>query len=290
MKKRIICSSCAAAASMLAVFCLSAYAVDAPEETIPCTTTVATTTSCSTIETSRITTHTSISTTGNTTVITTIPETTVETDITTVVLDDPESIVKSERHEEMVVEVEVIETEPPVIEEPAPVEEYVVYKPSSYYIHRNTCRWNKDDAYRIDNTEGIEARRCSECNPDMEIINEYVEPEPEYIYTPISDSDRYYLAVMVSHECSPRASVEHNATAVACMYNRVRDGWASSIYDAIQTGCVPWWSGGSLSSYGLYGDTDYCYAAIDYYLSHSDSYTWQHSWEASGDGVTNYFY
>lgn len=278
MRKRIICSSCAAIASMLAVFCLSAYAVDAPEEdVIPCTTTVATTTSYP--ATSRITTSTSTSATteNTTTMLTTTEEVSTEVN-TEVIYDDPEPIVKSERHEELW-------SEP--VTEPIPVEEYVVYKPSSYYIHRNTCHWNRDDAYRIDNTEGIEARRCSECNPDMEIINEYVEPEPEYTYTPISDSDRYYLAVMVSHECSPRASVEHNATAVACMYNRVRDGWASSIYDAIQTGCVPWWSGGSLSSYGLYGDTDYCYAAIDYYLSHSGEYSWQHSWEASGDGIHN---
>lgn len=288
MKKRIICSSCAAIASMIAVFCLSAYAVDAPEEeTVPCTTTVATTTSCSTTITSRMTTTTAPCTTSCTTTAestTTMLTTTTE--------------VSTEVNNEVITEPIIVETETPVTEpttEPIPVEtvaepEYVVYKPSSYYIHRNTCRWNKDDAYRIDNTEGIEARRCSECNPDMKIINEYVEPLYKTPAIQISDSDRYYLAVMLSHECSPRASVEHNATAVACMFNRVRDGWSSSIYDAIQTGCAPWWGGGSLSSYGISGDSSYCYDAIDYYLSHSDSYTWQHSWRASGDGVTNYFY
>lgn len=278
-KTAIICSSITFAAIFL--LALSANAVEAPETLDVVETTMPTTTSCSATITSRMTTSTTSCTT--TTMLTTITEVSTEVN-TEIVLDDPEPIVKEERHEELWSEPV---TEPIPVE---PIEEYVVYKPSSYYIHRNTCHWNSDDAYRIDNTEGIEARRCSECNPDMEIINEYVVPEPEYTYTPISDSDRYYLAVMVSHECSPRASVEHNATAVACMFNRVRDGWASSIYDAIQTGCVPWWSGGSLSSYGLYGDTDYCYAAIDYYLSHSDSYTWQHSWGASGDGVTNYFY
>ena len=276
MRKRIICSSCIAIATMITVFCISVNAVDAPEEIVPEVTTTSVTTSYPAM-TSRITTSTSTSATteNTTTMLTTTTEVSTEVN-TEPVLDDPESIVKSERHEELW-------SEP--VTEPIPIEEYVVYKPSSYYIHRNTCRWNKDDAYRIDNTEGIEARRCSECNPDMEIINEYV--EPKYTYTPISDSDRYYLAVMLSHECSPRASVEHNATAVACMFNRIRDGWSSSIYDAIQTGCTPWWGGGSLSSYGLYGDTDYCYAAIDYYLSHSDEYTWQHSWKASGDGVHN---
>ena len=44
----------------------------------------------------------------------------------------------------------------------------------------NTCRWAASgDIYKIENTEDIEARRCSECNPSMEIITEYIEPVPE---------------------------------------------------------------------------------------------------------------
>lgn len=62
------------------------------------------------------------------------------------------------------------------------METYVVYKPSTHYIHMNTCRWAaSDEVQRIENTEGIEVRRCSECNPSMEIINEYIEPVPEVI-------------------------------------------------------------------------------------------------------------
>lgn len=62
------------------------------------------------------------------------------------------------------------------------METYVVYKPSTHYIHMNTCRWAaNDEVQRIENTEGIEARRCSECNPSMEIITEYIEPVPEVI-------------------------------------------------------------------------------------------------------------
>lgn len=61
-----------------------------------------------------------------------------------------------------------------------PIETYVVYKPATHYIHMNTCRWAASgEVQRIENTEGIEARRCSECNPSMEIITEYVEPVPE---------------------------------------------------------------------------------------------------------------
>lgn len=244
-KTAIICSSITFAAIFL--LALSANAVEAPETLDVVETTMPTTTSCSATTTSRMTTSTTSCTTiteNTTTMLTT--ETEVSVEVNTEIVDDPEPIVKSERHEEMVAEIEPI-AEPisvEVIEEPIP-------------------------------------------EPEPEIIEvpetEYVEPT----YISISDSDRYYLAVMLSHECSPRASVEHNATAVACMFNRVRDGWSSSIYDAIQTGCTPWWGGGSLSSYGLYGDTDYCYAAIDYYLSHSDEYSWQHSWKASGDDVHN---
>ena len=38
-----------------------------------------------------------------------------------------------------------------------------------------------DEVQRTENTEGIEVRHCSECNPSMEIITEYIEPVPEVI-------------------------------------------------------------------------------------------------------------
>ncbi|MCQ2052394.1 MAG: hypothetical protein MJZ03_00390 [archaeon] len=68
------------------------------------------------------------------------------------------------------------------------IEEYIVYKPSTHYLHKNSCRWNKDDAVIIIDTSDIEARRCSECNPDIEIMNEYIEPKPE---APSSDGLTY---------------------------------------------------------------------------------------------------
>lgn len=244
---------------------------------------------------------TNITTIQTTSAVTTESVTTVTTTNVTTTEATTEVIIETEQEEltetEPIIDVVEPSTEP-IVESESQVksvetesvetEEYLVYKPSTHYIHKSTCRWNSGDAYRVDCTTELVARLCDECNPDVGDYIEYVEPEPEVIS--ISDSNRYYLAIMVKHECSPRASVEHNATAVACMFNRVRDGWASSIYEAIQVGCVPWWGGGSLSDYGLYGDTGYCYDAVDYYLSHSDSYTWQHSWGASGDGITNYFY
>lgn len=61
--------------------------------------------------------------------------------------------------------------------ETSPVENYVVFKPATHYIHKNTCHWAaQDEVIRIENTEGIECRLCTECNPSMEIVNPYVEP------------------------------------------------------------------------------------------------------------------
>lgn len=125
------------------------------------------------------------------------------------------------------------------------------------------------------------------------IVSETVATNPPETQTNsiLSEDDIYYLVVMLSHECSPRASASHNANAVACMINRVNDGWATSIYNAIQTGCVPWWSGGQLYNYGINtDDPTYCYEAINYYLENSSSYTWQHSWYAQGDGIHNVYY
>lgn len=59
--------------------------------------------------------------------------------------------------------------------------EYVVYKPSTHYIHKSTCHWVTSECYKIEDTKGISARQCTECCPEMEIINEYEEPVIEYV-------------------------------------------------------------------------------------------------------------
>jgi hypothetical protein len=244
------------------------------------------------ITTTSATTTTSITTTDtiNTTMLTTTTE--VSTQITesqtevTVMNDDPEPIAKSERHEEMVAE-PVTETEPVI------AERYIVYKPSTHYLHFSDCRWNSGDAYRVDCTTDLVARLCDECNPDVSDYIEYVEPEPEVEY--MSDSDKYYIAVMLTHECSSRAGASHNAHSVAAMVNRVNCGDSSSIYNAIASSCCPWWEWGHGSwcmdngcTNGL--DTSYAYEAIDYYLAHSDSYSWVTGWCASGDGIHNSYH
>ncbi len=58
--------------------------------------------------------------------------------------------------------------------------EYFIFKPDTHYVHTVDCHWTKcGDTEKIENTEGIEVRLCDECNPNIEVMNEYVEPEPE---------------------------------------------------------------------------------------------------------------
>lgn len=86
-------------------------------------------------------------TTTETTDVTTPTETTAVTEITTTV------VVTTENNEP-----------------------YLVYKPSTKYAHRSTCRWNKDDAYRCDDFSNLETRICTECNPEIGDHIEYQTP------------------------------------------------------------------------------------------------------------------
>lgn len=244
--------------------------------------------SITSVTTNYTTTESEVTTSVETTVGTTAT-TNVTTEITTTtseVSDEAQSVIETEMpvietHEEQ-------QTECIAEQEPIVVEEYLVYKPSTYYIHRSTCRWNGGDAYKVDSAEGLTARLCSECNPEANGFEQYVEPEPERAY--MSDTDKYYLAVMLCHECSPLAGAEHNAHSVAAMVNR-----GGSIYSAISSSCCPWWPWGHGSwcmDNGCFDgmDTSYAYEAIDYYLSHVDSYSWVTGWCASGDGIHNSYH
>ena len=119
-----------------------------------------------------------------------IETTTSTTEITTTTTEETIAVVTAEQTTTFTIETQKPTTETilnitkPVVTTttiiPVIMEEYVIYKPATHYIHMNTCRWAESgDVYRIENTEGIEARKCSECNPPMEIIAEYIEPVPE---------------------------------------------------------------------------------------------------------------
>lgn len=74
----------------------------------------------------------------------------------------------------------------------------VYYKPKTHYIHKSNCKWikdsNPDEYYEINSTEGIDARRCSDCQPDMEIMTEYIEETPVSNLTYVKNFSRgtYY--------------------------------------------------------------------------------------------------
>lgn len=146
--------------------------VEAPDVAVTEVTTTNVTTEITTGVTTSCTTSctTTLNTTVETTEISTEPTTELVTEAPVTDIPTAEVIIEEPKNEPVI--------EVPVAEEPAPVEEYLVYKPSSYYIHKNTCRWNKDDAYRVDDVTGLEARLCTECNPQCEGYTKYIPPEP----------------------------------------------------------------------------------------------------------------
>ena len=131
-------------------------------------------------------TTTSVAITAETTAIQTMTETAISTiEFTTTKVEiTPETtavVTTKQTNEAILITTEpIITTTTIAITDPVIIEEYVIYKPATHYIHMNTCRWAASgDIYKIENTEDIEVRRCSECNPSMEIITEYIEPVPE---------------------------------------------------------------------------------------------------------------
>lgn len=146
--------------------------VEAPDVAVTEVTTTSVTTETTTDATTFCTTSctTTLNTTVETTEISAEPATELVTEAPVTEIPTAEVIIEEPKNEPVI--------EVPVAEEPAPVEEYLVYKPSSYYIHKNTCRWNKGDAYRVDDVTGLEARLCTECNPVCEGYIEYSEPTP----------------------------------------------------------------------------------------------------------------
>ena len=81
---------------------------------------------------------------------------------------------------------------------------YVVYKPSTHYVHMSSCRWCNNECVRIENTEGIECIRCSECKPDVEIVNEYVPPTTTTTTEPVTEE------IVTDAEEVTEADVENN--------------------------------------------------------------------------------
>lgn len=294
--KRIIASIVAMLATVSMVACGD---IEEPTQTEKVVTTTSATTTTVT------TTGTTVTTTNFTSTLTTAIEVSEKVNTeTTTVNEDPEPLVKSDRNigqEEMASNPppgeyhreEVTTTEPVVTE---PVEEYLVYKPSTHYIHRNICRWAKDDAYRVDCTTELVARLCSECKPDVSDYVEYI-PQANKVDYSLSDSEYTLLCQLIANEAGFGSLVERAKIVGAVMNGCKR--WDKTVTEFIYSACVP---------YGFSpGQTYYCRGtvrasdmadAVDYYLANGELGFFDTGWWTDGadswsgcrsDGL-NYFY
>lgn len=275
MKKAIVASSIvtiAVLAIMASPDTVSSPSVTQEMTTVAAATSIPATTYCSTTSVETIE---NINTTTSITTETAISE--ITTEINTSISEEC-----SEIEESYPIVEETIEYAEPII-----TAEYVVYKPSTKYVHRSICRWNCGDAMEIDNTNDIEARLCDECNPDIVIVNQYIEPEPEIntVYSSLSSYDIELLRQIVEYEAgSSWISTYEKARVAAGVMSRVNDSrFPNSVYGVLtQSGQFP----------GFYPDTiSYSQGAIDavdYYLNNPNNFGNENSWY--GDGYQNYFY
>jgi hypothetical protein len=244
--------------------------------------------------------ETTVSTTTSLTTSTTeeTTESTTTTNLTTTLMESTTTTATVETTVQVNVENDVIEVDT-YNDIPEETSEYIVYKPSSHYVHKNTCRWFNNECYEINSTEGIECKRCSECNPDIEIVTPYVEPAPQ---TPaatasgsaldyITELEYIYLCNTVGHEYgSDIVSIYDKACVVATVMNRVRDGgWTnglpSTIYNVLT---APYQFNPSYAT-GYYHScvTQSCKDAVNYYFAHQNEFP--HYTSFWGDGRYNHF-
>ena len=275
-------------AALVAAFlygCTTANAADviAPADiatvsTLTSTTTTITTTNLMTETT--ITSATTIATSSTTNQLTTENNTTLSSCAGAEKNDESQEI----ENFETAAQEEILEEEG--LEEAEEVKEFIVFKPSTHYLHMNTCHWVNDECFEIDNTDGIECRKCSECNPEIEIINEYTEPTPVVANnTGIDDYSRTLLAEIVWHEAGSNwISTYEKAQVAAGVMNRVNDSrFPDTVYTVLtQPGqFTGYWPGCCIP-------TQDCYDAVDYYFNNSASFGNINSWY--GDGISNHFY
>lgn len=256
----------------------TAHGVDFPVKAAVVTTLPETTATVTT----GTTTTTSFTSTSTTSAITSTSTTTSETTTTTVVTEEPAAPVETPA------EPTEAATQPA-----EPQREYVVFKPSTHYIHKSTCHWVDSTCYEITDTKEIECRKCSECNPQIEIINNYVEPTPVVANnTGITDYERQLLAEITCHEYGSNwVSTAEKAKVVAGIMNRVYSpAYPNDIYSVLmQDGQFHGsWDGGHGYWPGCITPNEDSWAAVDYYFAHQSEFGSWTSW--SGDGQWNYFY
>ena len=266
------------------------------------------TTISSTTSTTKSTTTTTTSTTTNTSTSTTTTDSTTSSLITTSELVTEATTVAE------TIETPTVEVESESVQDTEPAREYIVYKPSTHYVHKNTCRWFNNECEEITSTEGLECRRCAECNPDIEIITEYVVPQP-VVTTPavietttpptstvntsehaalnyVTEDERVYLCNVVGSEYgSDWVSLYDKACVVATVMNRYYDGgWqgygrSNTIYNVITA--PGQFNPAYAVNYYRYNVTDSCIQAVDYYFENMSIFP--HYTSFWGDGTANHF-
>jgi hypothetical protein len=195
------------------------------------------------------------------------------------------------------------EVESESVQDTEPAREYIVYKPSTHYVHKNTCRWFNNECEEITSTEGLECRRCSECKPDIEIVTEYVPqtttPPTSTVNTSehaalnyITEEERVYLCNVVGSEYgSDWVSLYDKACVVATIMNRYYDGgWqgygrANTIYNVITA--PGQYNPAYAVNYYRWNVTESCIQAVDYYFENMDIFP--HYTSFWGDGRVNHF-
>ena len=131
----------------------TAHGVDLPVQaavvtTLPETTATVTTGTTTTTSFTSTSTTSTITSTSTTSTITSTSTTTSET-TTTVVAEDSAAPVETPA------EPTEAATQPAESQE-----EYIMFKPSTHYIHKSTCHWVDDACYKITDTQEIECRKC----------------------------------------------------------------------------------------------------------------------------------
>lgn len=175
--------------------------------------------------TTSLTTTTVITTTTSNVSTTALSSSTSETSITETVAETVRSRTTTQSNVSEDEKEGPKETDTVVIQEP----EYIVFKESTHYVHRSTCRWYDSNCYEITDTNNIEARICTECNPEIEIVNEYIDPAPvtesvsieeeivnsSSITTCVTEYERTLLAEIVHHEAGSDWITQYNKAKVA---------------------------------------------------------------------------
>lgn len=270
------------------------------------TTTVVTTLTATTCTTSTATTSTTTAETGTTDVVTSAASAITETvtESTENATETPVEVCETTTTTTEAPKTETTTTVAVEVKEKDP-SEVVYYKPSTHYIHRGSCHWYNEECYEIDSTEGLEVRRCTECNPDIEIITPYEEPTPATTDTAIAVTDYEYIILcnLVAGEYgSDCVSVYDKGAVVATVIHRLWEGtrWtggaSASIYNVI---AAPYqYDGKYLAGYYAPNVTQSCKDAVTYALNNIHDYDYYCNPDGTsvyminsfhGDGRYNWF-